>query len=84
MFSKLYRQVTYLVIYFSETFFETFFRGELQHVGHEGEQKINCQPITTRERTGVRLKDELFVLWEDEVKKTRYFHFSRWERFGTL
>ena len=31
------------------------FRGELQHVGHEGEQKIKCQPIRTREIAGVRL-----------------------------
>ena len=31
------------------------FRGELQHVGHMGEQKIKGQPIRTREIAGVRL-----------------------------
>ena len=31
------------------------FRGELQHVGHVGEQKINCRPIGTPEIAGVRL-----------------------------
>ena len=31
------------------------FRGELQHVGHMGEQKIKCRPIRTREIAGVRL-----------------------------
>ena len=31
------------------------FRGELQHVGHGGEQKIKCSPIRTREIAGVRL-----------------------------
>ena len=30
------------------------FRGELQHVGDVSEQKINCWPIRTRERGGVR------------------------------
>ena len=31
------------------------FRGELQHVGHGGEQKIKCSPIRTWEIAGVRL-----------------------------
>ena len=31
------------------------FRGELQHGGHVGEQKIKCRPIRTREVAGVRL-----------------------------
>ena len=31
------------------------FRGELQHVGHMDEEKINCRPIRTREIAGVRL-----------------------------
>ena len=31
------------------------FRGELQHVGHVGEQKIKCLPIRTREIAEVRL-----------------------------
>ena len=31
------------------------FRGELQHVGHVGEQKIKCWPIKAREIAGVRL-----------------------------
>ena len=36
------------------------FRGELQHVGHVGGQKIKCRPIRTREMGGVRLQDELY------------------------
>ena len=35
------------------------FRGELQHVGHVGRQKIKCRPIRTR-GSGVRLQDELY------------------------
>ena len=31
------------------------FRGELQHVGHLGEQKIKYRPIRTREIVGARL-----------------------------
>ena len=31
------------------------FRGELQQVGHVGEQKIKCRSIRTREIAGVRL-----------------------------
>ena len=31
------------------------FRGELQHVGHVGEQKIKFRSIRTREVAGVRL-----------------------------
>ena len=31
------------------------FRGEVQHVGHGGEQKIKCSPIRTLEIAGVRL-----------------------------
>ena len=31
------------------------FRGELEHVGHVGKQKIKCRPIRIREITGVRL-----------------------------
>ena len=31
------------------------FRGELQHVGHMGKQKLKFQPIRTREIAGVRL-----------------------------
>ena len=31
------------------------FRGELQHVGHMDEEKINFRPIRTREIAGVRL-----------------------------
>ena len=34
---------------------DVHFRGELQHVGHVGEQKIKCRPIRTREIAGVRL-----------------------------
>ena len=37
------------------------FRGELQHVGHVGRQKIKCLPIRTREIGGVRLRDELYA-----------------------
>ena len=36
------------------------FRGELQHVGLVGEQKIKCRPIRTREIAGVRLQDKLY------------------------
>ena len=32
------------------------FRGELQHVGHVGEQKLKCQSIRTRKIAGVRCK----------------------------
>ena len=38
------------------------FRGELQHVGDDGECKIKCGPIRTREIGGVRLQDELYVI----------------------
>ena len=31
------------------------FRGELQHVGHMGDQKIKCRPIKAWEIAGVRL-----------------------------
>ena len=34
------------------------FRGELQQVGHVGEQKINCRPIGTQEIAVARLQDE--------------------------
>ena len=34
---------------------DVHFRGELQHVGHVGEQKIKGRPIRTREIAGVRL-----------------------------
>ena len=37
------------------------FRGELQHVGRGGEQKIKFSPIRTREIAGVRLQEELYV-----------------------
>ena len=37
------------------------FRGELQHVGHGGEQKIKCSPIRTWEIAGVRLQEEVHV-----------------------
>ena len=32
-----------------------YFRGELYHVGHVGEQKIKCRPIRTWETAGVRM-----------------------------
>ena len=38
-----------------------YFRGELQHVGHVGAQKIKCRPIRTQEIGGVRLQEELYV-----------------------
>ena len=37
------------------------FRGELQHIGHVGGQKIKCRPIRTRETGGVRLQGELYA-----------------------
>ena len=37
------------------------FRGNLQHVGHMGEQKIKCGPITTQEITDIRLLEELYA-----------------------
>ena len=36
------------------------FRGELQHIGHAGKQKIKCGPIRTREVTDIRLLDKLY------------------------
>ena len=33
-------------------------RGELQHLGHVGVQKVKCRLIRTREICGVRLQDE--------------------------
>ena len=45
---------------FCLTFTGVHFPGELQHVGHVGEQKIKCRPIKTQERTGARLQDELY------------------------
>ena len=32
-----------------------YFRGELQHVDHVGEQKIKCRPIRTQEIPSARL-----------------------------
>ena len=40
------------------------FRGELQHIGHVGGQKIKCRPIRTRETGGVRLQGELYAQQE--------------------
>ena len=40
-----------LVLYLTDV----HFRGELQHVGHAGEQKIKYQPIRTRKIGSVRL-----------------------------
>ena len=50
----------FLVIYLTDV----FFRGELQHFGHVGGQKIKCRPIKVRETDGVRLQEELYV-YED-------------------
>ena len=38
-----------------------YFR-ELQHVGHVGEQKINCRPIKALEIARIRLQDEPYAL----------------------
>ena len=46
-----------LVLYLTDV----TFRGELQHVGHVGGQKIKCRPIRTRQRGGVRLQGELYA-----------------------
>ena len=37
------------------------FRGELQHGGHVGQQKIKYRPISIPEIVGVRLQDELYA-----------------------
>ena len=37
------------------------FRGELQHGGHVGQQKIKYRPIRIPEIVGVRLQDELYA-----------------------
>ena len=50
-----------LVLYLTDV----HFRGELQHVGHAGEQKIKYQPIRTRKIGSVRLWDELNI-WSSE------------------
>ena len=42
-----------------------YFRGELQHVGHVGEQKIKCGPIRTREMNDIRLLDKLYVCTQE-------------------
>ena len=39
------------------------FRGELQHIGHVGGQKIKCRPIRTREIGGARLQKELYTVY---------------------
>ena len=39
------------------------FRGELQQVGHVGEQNVKCQPIRTQEIAGVRLQEELCAIF---------------------
>ena len=55
------------------------FRGELQHIGHVGGQKIKCRPITTREIGGARLQKELYtcckskVGWESRVFGNRLY-----------
>ena len=36
------------------------FRGELQHIGHVGGQKIKYGPIRTREISSVRLQEKLY------------------------
>ena len=38
------------------------FRGELQHVGDVSDQKFKCRPIRTREISGVRLSEALYVI----------------------
>ena len=37
------------------------FRGELQHFGGMGEQKIKCWPVRTCDVSSVRLLDELYA-----------------------
>ena len=37
------------------------FQGELQHVGHVGEEKIKWKPIKTHEIDGLWLHDELYA-----------------------
>ena len=38
------------------------FRGELQHFGHVGEQKLKRWPIRTREIADIKLQNKLFVI----------------------
>ena len=38
------------------------FRGELQHFGHVGEQKIKRWPTRTREIADIKLQNKLFVI----------------------
>ena len=40
---------------------DVHFRGELQHVGQTGWQKIKCRSIRTREICGVRLPEKLYA-----------------------
>ena len=44
----------YLTLYLTGV----YFRGELQYIGHVGEQKIKCRPIRTRQIAGVRLLED--------------------------
>ena len=55
------------------------FRGELQHAGHAGGQKIKCRPIRTRKEGGIRLQEELygnyfvnFDTFDDHFKKMKF------------
>ena len=54
-------EVVYVTIGNPAFYLSVHFRGELQHVGHVGGQKIKCRPIRTREIGDVRLQEDLYV-----------------------
>ena len=54
------------------------FRGNLLHVGPVGGQKIKCGPIRTQEIGGVRLQEELYVLYLIPAMLLRQLNFGVW------
>ena len=54
------------------------FQGEFQYVGHVGGQKIKCRPIRTQEIGGVRLQEELYVLYLIPAMLLRQLNFGVW------
>ena len=51
------------------------FRGELQHVGHVGEQKIKCRPIRIRETAG-ELYDRAFIAFSSDMFPNFYSYYT--------
>ena len=51
---------------------DVHFRGKLQHIGDDSQQKIECRSMRTREIGGVTLSDALYVCRQNQNTE----HFS--------